>query len=82
MSGIRVVVVGYWFMVLTVVVVGGALVALLARRCLDGVDRTIGVFDDCRRDVRLAVVELRVEQDRIARRVQQLDRRRNGAGPE
>jgi hypothetical protein len=65
-----------WYLVLTVVVMGGALVALLARRCLDGIDRTIGAFDDCRRDVRLAVVELRVEQDRIARRVQQLDRRR------
>ena len=71
-----------WFIVLTLVVMGGALVALLARRCLDGIEQTIGAFDEYRRDVRLAVVELRVEQDRIARRVQLLDRRRNPAGPE
>jgi hypothetical protein len=74
--------VSYWFGVLAMVVVGGALVALLARRCTDGIEQTIGAFDEYRRDVRLAVVELRVEQDRIARRVQQLDRRRNSAGPE
>jgi hypothetical protein len=53
--------VGYSFIVLTVVVVGGALIALLARRCLDGIDETTRSFDDCRRDVRLAVIELRVE---------------------
>ena len=65
-----------WFVLLAAIVVGGAVIAVLARRCVDGAGRTVDAFDDWRRDLRLAVVELRVEQERIARRVEQLPRGR------
>jgi hypothetical protein len=57
------------------VTVGGLLVAFLARRAVQGIDETTTAFDDVRRDLRLAVVELRVERDRVARRVDDLRRR-------
>jgi hypothetical protein len=65
-----------WMLVLLLVAVGAALVALLARRATSGIGATVTRFDDARRDLRLAVVELRVERDRVARRIDDLDRRR------
>jgi hypothetical protein len=64
-----------WMLVLLLVAVGAALVAFLAHRATAGIDGTVSRFDDVRRDLRLAVVELRVERDRVARRVDDLDRR-------
>jgi hypothetical protein len=64
-----------WMLVLLLVAVGAALVAFLAQRATAGIDSTVTRFDDVRRDLRLAVVELRVERDRVARRVDDLDRR-------
>jgi hypothetical protein len=64
-----------WMVVLLLVAVGAALVAYLALRATAGIDSTVTRFDDVRRDLRLAVVELRVERDRVARRVDDLDRR-------
>jgi hypothetical protein len=64
-----------WMLVLLLVAVGAALVAFLAQRTTAGIDSTVTRFDDVRRDLRLAVVELRVERDRVARRVDHLDRR-------
>jgi hypothetical protein len=62
-------------LLMLLVTVGGALVAFLARRAVRGIDGTVTAFDDVRRDLRLAVVELRVERDRVARRVDDLRRR-------
>jgi hypothetical protein len=65
----------YWMSVLVVVAVGATVIALLARRATQRIDDTVATFDDVRRDLRLAVVELRVERDRVARRVDDLRRR-------
>jgi hypothetical protein len=65
-----------WMLVLLLVAAGSALIAWLAQRATSGIDATVTRFDDVRRDLRLAVVELRVERDRVARRVDDLDRRR------
>jgi len=61
--------------VLALVAIGAGILALLAKRALDGSEQTVTTFDDVRRDLRLAVVELRVERDRVARRVDDLHRR-------
>jgi hypothetical protein len=65
----------YWISVLVLVALGAAVVALLARRATQHIDDTMATFDDARRDLGLAVVELRVERDRVARRVDDLHRR-------
>ena len=65
----------YWMAVLVLVALGAGLIAFLARRATQGIDHTVTVFDDLRRDLRLAVVELRVERDHVARRVDDLHRR-------
>jgi hypothetical protein len=65
----------YWMAVLVLVAVGAAAIAALAQRGTQDVDDTVARFDDARRDLRLAVVELRVERDRVARRVDDLRRR-------
>jgi len=65
-----------WMLVLLLVAVGAALIALLAQRATSGIDATVTRFDDVRRDLRLAVVEVRSERDRVARRIDDLDRRR------
>jgi hypothetical protein len=65
----------YWMAVLVLVAVGAAAIAALAQRATQDVDDTVARFDDARRDLRLAVVELRVERDRVARRVDDLRRR-------
>jgi hypothetical protein len=65
----------YWMAVLILVAVGAAAIAALAQRATQDVDDTVARFDDARRDLRLAVVELRVERDRVARRVDDLRRR-------
>jgi hypothetical protein len=65
-----------WFALLLGVLVGAAIVAVLARRMLANVDDTVQAFDDLRRDARLAVIELRVDNDRVARRIDQLKRPR------
>ncbi|MDQ1520014.1 MAG: hypothetical protein QOI55_1087 [Actinomycetota bacterium] len=65
----------YWMAVLVLVAVGAAAIAALAQRATQHVDDTVARFDDARRDLRLAVVELRVERDRVARRVDDLRRR-------
>jgi NADPH-dependent 2,4-dienoyl-CoA reductase/sulfur reductase-like enzyme len=64
-----------YLVVLALVAIGAGVLALLAKRALDGADHTVTTFDDVRRDLRLAVVELRVERDRVARRVDDLHRR-------
>ena len=64
-----------YLLVLVLVAVGGALIAYLARRATAAADDTVTAFDDARRDLRLAVVELRVERDRVARRYDDLRRR-------
>lgn len=64
-----------WFLALGAVLVGGAVLALLARRAVRSIDPTCSAVDDWRRDLRLAVIELRVEEERIARRIAHLDRR-------
>jgi hypothetical protein len=69
-----------WLCVLAVVVFGAALITLLATRAQREAGPTVSAFDDLRRDLRLGVVELRVEQDRIARRIDALRRRGNGPG--
>jgi hypothetical protein len=69
-----------WLVVLAVVMVGAGVVAFLTARATRDVGPTLGAFDDLRRDLRLAVVELRVERDRVARRVDDLDRRSHGNG--
>lgn len=66
-----------WFAVLMGVLVGAAIIAVLARRAVAGVDDTVRAFDDLRRDTRLAVVELRVTNERVARRVDHLRRTGN-----
>jgi hypothetical protein len=58
-----------WLLVLVLVTVGAGLVAYLAARVSGALDGTFTTFDDARRDLRLAVVEVRVERDRIVRRV-------------
>jgi hypothetical protein len=64
-----------WLLVLAVVTLGAAVVALLAARSTRAVEPTVRAFDDARRDLRLALVELRVERDRVARRVDDLEHR-------
>jgi hypothetical protein len=64
-----------WMAVLVLVAAGAGLVAFLAQRATRGISGTLTTFDDARRDLRLAVVELRVERDRVARRVDDLRRR-------
>ena len=64
-----------WLAVLLLVLIGGGLVAWLTRRATGRIDDTLSAFDDARRDLRLAVVELRVEHDRVVRRVDDLHRR-------
>jgi hypothetical protein len=66
-----------WMAVLAIVALGGALVVFLAQRARSTFDGTVATFDDVRRDLRLAVVELRVERDRVARRVDDLRRGRH-----
>jgi|RhiMetdeSRZDD1v2_1073273.scaffolds.fasta_scaffold3598101_2 hypothetical protein len=63
-----------WMLVLALVAAGGALCAFLARKVTQQADDTVAAFDDARRDLRLAVVELRVERDRVARRIDDLHR--------
>jgi hypothetical protein len=58
-----------WMAVLVLVALGAAVCAFLARRATQDIDPTLTAFDDVRRDLRLAVVELRVERDRVARRI-------------
>jgi hypothetical protein len=65
----------YWMSVLVLVAVGAAVIALLAQRATRGIDDTLTTFDDVRRDLGLAVVELRVERDRVARHIDELRRR-------
>jgi hypothetical protein len=65
----------YWMSVLALVAVSVAIIAFLARRATEGIDRTVTTFDDARRDLGLAVVELRVERDRVARHLDELRRR-------
>jgi hypothetical protein len=65
----------YWMSVLVLVALGAGALAMLARRATQGIDHTVSAFDDARRDLRLAVVELRVERDRVARRADDLRRR-------
>ncbi len=64
-----------WMLVLLLVTVGAALIAFLSHRATRSIDATVTRFDDVRRDLRLAVVELRVERDRVARRIDDLGRR-------
>jgi hypothetical protein len=64
-----------WLAVLLLVAIGAGVVAWLTRRATGGIDDTICAFDDARRDLRLAVVELRAERERIVRRVDDLHRR-------
>ena len=64
-----------WMVVLLLVAAGAALIAVLAQRAARDVPGTVTAFDDLRRDLRLAVVELRVERDRVVRRVDDLHRR-------
>ena len=65
----------FWMVVLLLVAAGAALIAVLAQRAARDVPGTVTAFDDLRRDLRLAVVELRVERDRVVRRVDDLHRR-------
>jgi hypothetical protein len=65
----------YWMSVLVLVAMGAAVIALLAQRATRGIDDTLTTFDDVRRDLGLAVVELRVERDRVARHIDELRRR-------
>ena len=65
-----------WMLVLLLVAAGSALIAWLAQRATGDIDATMTRFDDVRRDLRLAVVELRVERDRVARRIDELDQGR------
>ncbi len=67
-----------WWCALGAAGLGAALCAILAARAPREIGSTIESFDELRRDLRLAVVELRVEQERIARRVAYL--RRHGPG--
>lgn len=64
-----------WLFVLVLVTLGAGLVAYLLTRVGGAIDGAATTFDDARRDLRLAVVEVRVERDRIVRRVDGLDRR-------
>jgi hypothetical protein len=64
-----------FLVVLLFVAAAAALIAVLAQRATREVPGTVTAFDDLRRDLRLAVVELRVERDRVVRRVDDLHRR-------